>query len=127
MVVSAIFLLLLAVLILRWLRHAVKWKGFPGLSPFKSVPMVGHTYVFRGKKQQDVLAHHRARYGNVFRLDVGGVPTIILCQESDVHAVYSDERFNARPLDNLKAVRDVRGKDRDGGNHGVYMARGRTW
>ena len=47
MVFGAIFLLLLAIVLFRYLKHALQWKGFPGLSPLRSLPMVGHAYVFR--------------------------------------------------------------------------------
>ena len=55
MVLGAIFLLLLSIVVFRYVSHALRWRGFPGLSPFRSLPMVGHAYVFRKRAPREVL------------------------------------------------------------------------
>ncbi len=59
MVIGGIILLLLALILFRYLKHALLWKGFPGFSPFKSLPMVGHAYLFRRNKLEKVLEECR--------------------------------------------------------------------
>ena len=64
MFLGAIFLLLLAIVDFRYLKHALQWRGFPGLSPFRSLPLVGHAYVFRKRGQREVLEEARCITGS---------------------------------------------------------------
>ncbi len=92
---------------------SIKYKDFPGPSPLLSVPLIGHGHLFGPDVPQGLL-DLQAKYGDIFRFDLGGVPSVHLCTHELVTKAYKMDVFNGkgpqRVLD-AAAKRDIHGKN----------------
>ena len=73
-----ITILLLSLLYIKRLLYLAKWNHFPGPSTWTSIPWIGHAYLL-GSDPTTTLFKLQEKYGNVFRLDILGFPTVIIC------------------------------------------------
>ena len=61
-----------------------------------SLPLIGHMYVL-GRKPVEVLHAHQKKYGDIFRLDSGPLPTVFLCNYEQIVNAMKQDIFAARP------------------------------
>ncbi len=66
------------------------WNHLPGLSGWSSLPWIGHGYRF-GQDVSETLLKLRDKYGDVFRCDIAGMPTIIICDYDLALEAYKKE------------------------------------
>ena len=63
--------------------------------PF-SLPFIGHLYRL-GRTPVEELHKHRRRFGDVFRLDSGPLPSIFLCNYEQMNKVLKQDATAGRP------------------------------
>ena len=85
-------------LLLRWWKGISKWDHFPGPSKLTSFPVIGHGHMAAGKPLKQVLKENRARYGDIYRFDIGPIPTVFLCNYADICEAYRTDVFGGRTL-----------------------------
>ncbi len=95
-------LVLVTILLLyltKWWNHARKWLHFPGPPAYKSLPILGHTYMLAGRQLKEVLKENRRKYGDIYRFDVGAIPTVFICDYDDICRAYkSTDVFSGKFL-----------------------------
>ncbi len=64
--------------------------------------------LYRKKKTLIINAFARKKHGNIFRLDMAGKPTVVLCDRDDIQEAFSSEAFCGRPYDDLVRIRELR-------------------
>ena len=76
-----LFACVLVVILSTWVisrhLHLSKWDHFPGYKSWQALPLLGHAYML-GSKPMHNLFKMQATFGNIFRLDFGPNPTIII-------------------------------------------------
>lgn len=82
--------------LLKWWRDFSKWDHFPGPTKLQSLPMIGHGHLAAGKPFKEVLRENRAKYGDIYRFDLGALPTIFLCNYDDICEAYKTDAFGGR-------------------------------
>ncbi len=109
-------LLILLVYLIKWWSHARKWMHFPGPPIYKSLPILGHTHMLAGKQLKEVLEENRKKYGNIYRFDVGAIPTVFICDYGDICLAYkSTEVFSGKFLTHEQpGVQAIRFVDKHG-------------
>jgi hypothetical protein len=55
-----------------------------------SVPLIGHMYLLK-QTPVEVLMDHHTKYGDVFRLDAGPLPTVYLCNYEDIKQAMKED------------------------------------
>ena len=86
----AAFLSLCAVALwLRW-NHLRKWDHFPGPQASQALPLVGHAYLV-GSNPIKTFLDMKQKYGNVFRLDLGPAPCVIIAGFEEANAAFKSE------------------------------------
>ena len=65
-------------------------------SPSFSLPFIGHLYRL-GRTPVEELHKHRRRFGDVFRLDSGPLPSIFLCNYEQMNKVLKQDATAGRP------------------------------
>ncbi len=79
-------LLLLALLVLTYLRHlrrSWRWRHVPGFHWALSLPVIGHGYfsiLSKHGHSRKFMEAMRDRYGDVFRYDLGPHPIVFVCK-----------------------------------------------
>ena len=68
--------------------------AFP--SPPFSLPFIGHLYRL-GRTPVEELHKHRRKFGDVFRLDSGPLPSIFLCNYEQMNKVLKQDATAGRP------------------------------
>ncbi len=71
-------LLLISTLVWRRRRHLARWDHFPGPKGSQSLPFVGHSYMLASEGPITKMLSMRRQYGDVFRLDLGPTPTVVV-------------------------------------------------
>ena len=61
-----------------------------------SLPFIGHLYRL-GKTPVEALHEHRKKYGDVFRLDSGPLPSVFLCNYEHMTKVLKQDATAGRP------------------------------
>ena len=67
-----------------------RWDYFPGPKAWQSLPFIGHTYMLRDGPVEALL-DMKKKYGNVFRLDLGSTPNIIIAGYDEINQAYKME------------------------------------
>ncbi len=67
-----------------------KWNHFPGPSSLTSLPVIGHAYMIMQNPIQQ-LDKMRDKYGDVFRCDIGFLPTVILCDHQQIAEIFKNQ------------------------------------
>ncbi len=89
-----------------------------GPSFLLSLPLVGHGHLL-GRDPIAALYRMRARYGPVFRLDIGSLPAVFICRLSDLAALYRGEMANGRPYVEVPTFAHLRPIDKKGKNMAI--------
>ncbi len=97
-----VFVLALLTIVVKYLRN-LKYSDFDGPSPMLSLPLVGHSYLL-GSDPISKLMEYRRRYGDMFRLDIGADPTIILCTQELTLEALRREDFNGRTFNRIAVI-----------------------
>ena len=94
MFIELLLLLLCYGLFLFWRRHRnlQRWDHFPGPKGIKSLPFIGHAYLL-GDDPIRALLGLRDKYGNIFRLDLGSVPCVVIAGYEEGLEAYKQEVF----------------------------------
>ena len=77
-------------------RKATKIQTLFSFSPLFSLPFIGHLYRL-GRTPVEELHKHRRRFGDVFRLDSGPLPSIFLCNYEQMNKVLKQDATAGRP------------------------------
>ncbi len=94
MITEVLLFLFTLLLTKKWLRD-LSYSKFQGPSPWLSFPLVGHGYMVALNPGQTLISMHK-RYGDLFRLDLGNIPTIWLCTTEALKEAYAKEEFSGR-------------------------------
>jgi len=75
-----------------WKRHKklAAWNHFPGPKGWQALPFMGHSYMLAPKPVQALLKMQK-QYGDVFRLDLGPTPTVIVADYDLGKKMYKTE------------------------------------
>ncbi len=88
-----------------------KYKDFPGPSPFLSLPLIGHGYLL-GPNIARGLQINQEKHGDIFRFDLGGVPTVHICTQELATKAFKLDAFNGKP--SQRVMDAVAKKDKHG-------------
>ncbi len=78
-----------------WKTKNDKYRHFGGPSPFLSLPYFGHALLLKPNPVKELSKWHRLE-GDMFRFDIGNVPTVFLCSHKLVSEAFKTEEFNGR-------------------------------
>ena len=101
LVVTAIFLY-----VIDHLKRNVRYKDIKGPSHWLSLPLVGHAYLL-GKDVDGTLKKYQKKFGNIFRFDVGNIPTVILCDFATIQEAFKMDAFNGRTEDDNPTMHNL--------------------
>ena len=87
---TAALALILAYMLWARQRHLQKWDHFPGPKSYQALPLVGHAYML-GDDPINALLEMQQKYGNVFRLDVGPIPNIVIAGLDEANKAFKSE------------------------------------
>ncbi len=104
--------LVVVLLCKRWLND-LKYRHFPGPSPFLSLPLLGHGYLLGAEPCLKMLEYMKT-YGDIFRFDIGDTPTVLLCKYDEVKEAYTKDSFNGRYWNEIPIFKAVSQKDHEG-------------
>ena len=112
-----LFLLFLSVVLWYWrrVRYFARWDHIPGyksssrsvttipshsncctkILSYVSFPLIGHLYI-HAKAPVEKLLESRRKFGDVFRLDSGYIPTIWLCNYDDITTALKQDSLQYR-------------------------------
>ncbi len=113
------FVLLLSHVLLNWWRKSNKWNHFPGPSKYASFPVVGHTYKMANRKMHEVMRENHAKYGDIYRFDLGKIQTVVLTNYEDICEAYKSDIFGGRSLQDLPGLVVMKPLDQDGDMAGL--------
>ena len=116
-------LLSLFLLLLKRLLYLRRWNHFPGLSSWTSWPMIGHGNHL-GEDPLSRLSQMREKFGDIFRCDIGSMPTVILCDFDDIKDFFKLESFSGRPNPLIPSLAEIRGGLDEEGNISSIVAAG---
>ena len=118
--VSAMFLLIIGLFtciatywLLQVLQRQQKYGHIPGPSSFLSLPIVGHGYLL-GSKPLEGMEQLRQKYGDVFVLDFGNIPTVFVCGHELISKSFSGMETAARGYKYMPAFHKIRYVDSKG-------------
>ena len=80
------FIIFITLLVFRRWLHLRKWDHFPGFSTFSSIPLVGHAPRM-GADPVKNLEKFRNQFGDIFRMDLGERPSIIISGYENISEV----------------------------------------
>ena len=90
-------LILVSVLLAVWVvwlvrrhRYLSQWDHFPGYKGWQALPILGHMHML-GTKPICALFDMQKRFGDVFRLDFGQFPTIVIANYEDGAEAFKSE------------------------------------
>ena len=87
------FIVLIATLLVIWFikrqLHLSQWDHFPGFKSWQALPVLGHAHKL-GDDPIKALLEYQKKFGDVFRLDLGPGPMIILAGEDGIEAYKSE-------------------------------------
>ena len=67
-----------------------RWDHFPGPKGWQSLPFIGHAYLL-GNDPIKGLMELKKKYGNVFRLDLGETPNVVIAGLKEANESYKSE------------------------------------
>ena len=113
-----LLVLVIVVVILYMIDHVkrnAKYEDLKGPSHWLSLPLVGHAYLL-GTDVDGTLKKYQKKFGDIFRFDVGNIPTVFLCDFATVQEAYKLEAFTGRSADdsptfNKLVKQGLRGKE----------------
>ena len=71
-------------------KHLRKWDHFPGHKSSASIPLIGHAYKLKDDPIQ-ALFDMKKKHGNVFRLDFGNNPGVVIAGLEEAQQAYKTE------------------------------------
>ncbi len=110
---GTLFVLLVVAFVARKWLQAQKYKDFNGPSPFLSFPFVGHGYLL-GSDPASKLHEMKRNYGDVFRLDVGDLPSVVFTTYEQIKEAFSKEVFSGRQFNEIPTLNAVFPVDYEG-------------
>ena len=120
-------LVFVLVILIRRIFYLSKWNNFPGFKSWCSIPLLGHAYRL-GSDPIGNLYKYQKQFGNIFRMDIGKFPTVIICNYKDAQEVYKKEEFSGRPFHKVPFVYICRGGlDDKGLLSGISVLSGKPW
>ena len=114
---GVILLVIFCYLARRWLDQQ-KFCDIPGPSPWLSLPLIGHGYML-GKRPADKLLELQRKYGDIFRLDLGKAPTVIICKYGLAKEAFFKDAFNGRFWNEIPTLRASLDLGQDGTVHSI--------
>ncbi len=113
MIIELLILFIILYIIQKHLRDS-RYNHIPGPSPWLSLPLIGHGYLL-GNNPTEALGEMQKKYGDLFRLDIGGdCPTIWLCRYDQMREAFYKESFNGRYWHKISAINAAADKDSRG-------------
>ena len=70
--------------------HLSKWDHFPRYKSWQALPILGHAYTL-GAKPMHSLFRMQKKFGNIFRMDFGPIPTIVIADFKEGDDVFRTE------------------------------------
>ena len=67
-------------------QRTSKWRSLPGFGSWSSLPILGHAYKM-SPRPTDQIPQLQKKFGNVFRMDVGFLPSIFVCDFDSISEV----------------------------------------
>ena len=126
MILSFLIFFTITLLIQRWLKLR-KWDHFPGYTAITSIPLLGHG-IRLGTDPLKAAFKLQQKFGNIFRCDFGGFPTVFLCDYETIDEAFKLEAFSGRPYHNVPLSVDSHGGlDEDGNICGIAITSGEVW
>jgi len=129
MVIVALLCILFLLIAFKWWRqhlYLAQVDHIPGHSSWTSLPFIGHLYRL-GKTPVEALHEHRKKYGDVFRLDSGPLPSVFLCNYEHMTKVLKQDATAGRPHHLIPGYVLASGADEEGKLYGIAIASGKTW
>ncbi len=71
------------------------------------MPVFGHLYLYL-KDPINILFEKRAKFGDVFRMDSGYLPTVWLCGYDDVSVALKKDELQHRPHHHVSGMKGLR-------------------
>ena len=88
------FIILLLTLCILWLLkryiYLRKWNHFPGAKSYQALPLIGHAYKLSNDPIGELFKMQK-KHGDIFRLDVGSTPTIVIAGLNEANEVFKSE------------------------------------
>ena len=126
MILPFLIFFIITLLIQRWIKLR-KWDHLPGYSSISSIPLIGHGLKL-GTDPIKAAFEMQHKFGNLFRCDFGGFPTVFLCDYETIDEAFKLDAFSGRPYHNVPlSVASHGGLDEDGNVCGVAITSGKTW
>ena len=85
-----LFLTLIVLLLFKHYSNLKKWDHFPGAKGYQAFPLIGHAYML-GDDPIKALLQMQKKHGNIFRLDLGPTPGIIIAGLDEANTVFKSE------------------------------------
>ncbi len=99
---------------LRWWKKISRWDHFPGYSKLGSFPVIGHGHLLQGKDFRTFMRENKETFGDIYRMDLGEIPTVFLCNYDDVCEAYRTDVFGGRTFPQQPGLVAMRIVDKDG-------------
>ncbi len=90
-----------------------KYKEFSGPNPYLSLPLVGHGYLL-GSDTAAKFMELRKEYGDIFRFDLGDVPTLVLTTYDLMKEAFQKDVFSGRTFNEVPTFNAVYPRGHDG-------------
>jgi len=71
-----------------------RWDHFPGPKSWQAIPFLGHSYLL-AKGPIEAMLEMKEKYGEIFRLDLGPKPTVIVADFELAKQLYKTEVIDA--------------------------------
>ena len=113
LLIYALFLSLVTIWALRVFKRQQKYGHMPGPSPWLSLPVVGHGYLF-GSKPLEGMEAMRRKYGDIFIVDFGNLPTAFVCGNQLIFEALSGKETTGKPWKWMEAFHKMRYVDSKG-------------
>lgn len=72
-------------------------RSFPGPSPLQKLPFLGHSYLLKDEPVKTIFKM-KDKYGSIFRLDVGSLPTVFLTDNDVITKGIKSGGITSRPF-----------------------------
>ncbi len=100
---TLLVILVVVYLTKKWMLDQ-KYKDLDGPNPWLSFPLIGHGYLL-GTDQASTLMDMKKKYGDMFRLDIGAVPTVVLTTYEQAKEALFKEAFSGRVAKDIPTLR----------------------
>ena len=89
------------------------FMNVPGPALWKRLPFLGHSYLLGSNIEKNIFKM-KEKYGSVFRLDIGTLPTVFLCDWDAISAADKANAIRDRPFDKYSGFTLMRKTDSNG-------------